>query len=157
MLDGVAIANDKCFENGCMFPGDPGGAPEEVYNCRCTLLAVVEDAPYENAQRRAKSSGGKGQLIGDMSFREWMDRKAGENRTFKNNVNRGIIESGQRSIDESLYKRVSAQDVEEFQKESGICSLSDYAQINSHKKQTAARAVTSVHIRLGSSIKLCVL
>lgn len=93
MLDGVAIANDKCFENGCMFPGDPGGAPEEVYNCRCTLLAVVEDAPYENAQRRAKSSGGKGQLIGDMSFREWMDRKAGEKKV-ANSAQSGTIKTG---------------------------------------------------------------
>lgn len=37
MLDGATIDQDEEFDNGLMYPGDPNGEPEEVYNCRCTL------------------------------------------------------------------------------------------------------------------------
>ena len=37
-LDGMSIPLDESFPNGCMHPGDQEGAPEEVINCRCTLL-----------------------------------------------------------------------------------------------------------------------
>lgn len=37
LLDGSTIDQDEEFDNGLMYPGDPNGEPEEVYNCRCTL------------------------------------------------------------------------------------------------------------------------
>lgn len=40
-LDGATVDQDKKFDNGLMYPGDPSGRPEEVYNCRCTLVAKV--------------------------------------------------------------------------------------------------------------------
>lgn len=40
-LDGETIPVDEEFSNGLMFPADPDGPPEEVYNCRCTLVARV--------------------------------------------------------------------------------------------------------------------
>lgn len=42
-LDGQRVDNDKPFGNGLMYPGDPSGAPAEVYNCRCTMRGVL---PY---------------------------------------------------------------------------------------------------------------
>lgn len=36
-LHGMVVPVDEEFPNGLMFPGDPSGPPEEVYNCRCTL------------------------------------------------------------------------------------------------------------------------
>ena len=42
VLDGEVVDQDKKFGNGLMFPGDPSGRPEEVYNCRCTVAAVVK-------------------------------------------------------------------------------------------------------------------
>ena len=41
VLDGAIVDQDKKFDNGLMYPGDPIGRPEEVYNCRCTLVAKV--------------------------------------------------------------------------------------------------------------------
>ena len=41
-LDGAIVDQDKKFDNGLMFPGDPNGRPEETWNCRCTVAAVVK-------------------------------------------------------------------------------------------------------------------
>ena len=41
VLDGAIVDQDKKFDNGLMYPGDPSGRPEEVYNCRCTLVAKI--------------------------------------------------------------------------------------------------------------------
>lgn len=42
-LDGVFVDPDDPFDNGLQYPGDPDGDPEEVYNCRCTLVYKVID------------------------------------------------------------------------------------------------------------------
>lgn len=41
-LDGTSVPEDKPFDNGLMYPGDPSGRAEEVYNCRCTMAAIVK-------------------------------------------------------------------------------------------------------------------
>ena len=41
-LDGEIVDQDKKFGNGLMYPGDQNGRPEEVWNCRCTVAAVVK-------------------------------------------------------------------------------------------------------------------
>lgn len=40
-IDGEIVGIDEEFSNGLMFPADPYGLPEEVYNCRCTLVGKV--------------------------------------------------------------------------------------------------------------------
>lgn len=40
-LDGDFVGIDEEFANGLMYPGDPDGEPEEVYNCRCALVYDV--------------------------------------------------------------------------------------------------------------------
>ena len=36
-LDGEEVDIDEEFSNGLMYPGDPSGDPEEVWNCRCSM------------------------------------------------------------------------------------------------------------------------
>ena len=42
-INGQIIAIGEKFSNGLEYPGDLGGAPEEVYNCRCCTVPVFDD------------------------------------------------------------------------------------------------------------------
>lgn len=53
-LDGVRVNNDRPFPNGLRYPGDPSGAPAEVYNCRCTMRSIIPK--YNDAKRTEKTS-----------------------------------------------------------------------------------------------------
>ncbi|MBO5788582.1 MAG: hypothetical protein J6R42_01415, partial [Clostridia bacterium] len=57
MLDGAIVDQDKKFENGLMYPGDPSGRPEEVYNCRCTLVAQVNGFKKAQVQKAVEGEG----------------------------------------------------------------------------------------------------
>lgn len=79
MLDGEQVAQDKKFSNGCRFPGDPQGPPWEIYNCRCTLIAAVDDIDTSDAMRRARDpETGESVLIKNMTYQEWQGWKASE-------------------------------------------------------------------------------
>ena len=51
VLDGAIVDQDKKFDNGLMYPGDPNGKPEEVWNCRCTVAAVVKGFKKAQVQK----------------------------------------------------------------------------------------------------------
>ncbi len=42
LLDGEERSTDEEFSNGLKYPGDPHGAPEELYGCRCSLGTQVK-------------------------------------------------------------------------------------------------------------------
>ena len=79
MLDGEVVDNDEAFRNGWMFPGDPNGAPEETYNCRCTMVASVDGVDTSDAQRRVRDHvTGKNIVVSDMTYKEWERLKKNE-------------------------------------------------------------------------------
>ena len=51
VLDGAIVDQDKKFDNGLMYPGDPNGRPEETWNCRCTVAAVVKGFKKAQVQK----------------------------------------------------------------------------------------------------------
>lgn len=71
-LDGETVAVGERFSNGCRYPGDRTAAPEEFWNCRCTMKTVQEGFEYEPHRRASK--------LGDMSYEEWKQghKKGGE-------------------------------------------------------------------------------
>lgn len=72
-LDGKTIDWDKTFSNGCRYPGDPKGKPDQTYNCRCTLRTVekpgIEAEPRKMRVRDPKT--GKNVLVNEMTYDEW--------------------------------------------------------------------------------------
>lgn len=61
-LDGEIKPVKEKFSNGLMHPGDTTGRPAEVYNCRCTMVPIVNDQLYE---------GERANKLKDMSYEEW--------------------------------------------------------------------------------------
>ncbi len=76
-LDGEQVEIDKPFSNKLMYPGDPNGAPAELYNCRCTMVSEIKKYPskYERYDNIA------GKRIDDMSYEDWAKAKGMEKKS----------------------------------------------------------------------------
>ncbi len=73
-IDGEKVEVGEKFSNGCRYPGDPQGRPEEVYNCRCTLVAEVEGSdPYNPAARPSQYLPEQG-----LTYEQWKNRYKGK-------------------------------------------------------------------------------
>lgn len=83
MLDGQTAETDKPFHvDGyeIMYPGDTSAPGYLLYNCRCTLIAALDDAPKApNPLRRARDpETGKSILVSDMTYAQWVEWKKGQ-------------------------------------------------------------------------------
>lgn len=75
MLDGQTVDTDKPFKvDGykIMFPGDRSAPGYLVYNCRCTMIAALDDVDTSDAQRRDRNG-----LLPDMTYAQWEASKRG--------------------------------------------------------------------------------
>lgn len=90
-LDGEKVDVGEEFSNGCKFPGDPDGEPEEVYNCRCTMMAVFEGINDNASDLMSRNS-----KLGDMSYEEWRNSKVTLSKAEQDAFNKSNV----RSVDE---------------------------------------------------------
>lgn len=75
-LDGVSVETDEDFENEygkIEYPGDPSADPANVYNCRCTMIYVLDgldDSKREWFESRSNEA------LGDITWEEWKEQHA---------------------------------------------------------------------------------
>lgn len=68
--DGEERRTGERFTNGLLYPGDPKGPPEEVYNCRCCYTTVVKGSLVDFSDRDNQLQG--------MTYDQWKESKGGE-------------------------------------------------------------------------------
>lgn len=95
LLDGQRAEQGKPFSvDGyeIMYPGDPTAKAHLVYNCRCTLAAVIKGVEASGVKRRARTDGGKNEVIENISYQEWeKSKKALMARREDSNIISGAI------------------------------------------------------------------
>lgn len=67
-VDGETVDVDATFSNGLDCPGGMG-PPEEVYNCRCTMVAQLKGFETDPSDLNLRPT----QALGDMSYDEWKE------------------------------------------------------------------------------------
>lgn len=72
-LNGVRVKYNEDFPNGLQYPADSSGAPEEVYNCRCTMRAIL---PKYNANSHVTGNT-------TQTYRQWVKQQEKEKREAK--------------------------------------------------------------------------
>jgi uncharacterized protein with gpF-like domain len=97
MLDGQQADTDKPFKiDGyeLMFPGDPAGAAEMIYNCRCTLVAAVDGVPKGKDVLRRDQYG----VVPDMTYAQWEASKRGAAGVQISTINTKSIDEYRKSL-----------------------------------------------------------
>lgn len=69
LMDGERVPLDENFSNGLEYPADPSGEPEELYNCRCTLVTAIKG--FEKAITDFDLS--ENEKLGGMTYEEWKE------------------------------------------------------------------------------------
>lgn len=77
-VDGDVVEVGKKFKNGLKFPGDPEGAPAEVYNCRCCTIAAFDDSRFDKDKNRNNRIWEENSKVRNMTYDEWKNSKGGE-------------------------------------------------------------------------------
>ena len=100
LLDGELREVNEKFSNGCMHPGDPHGAPAEVYNCRCAMRSKVDGAdPYSPDLSR-------NQRLGGMSYEQWKEaHRFSKNLHGSSEIDHGKLKQELPSENKPLIKR----------------------------------------------------
>ena len=100
VLDGAIVDQDKKFDNGLMYPGDPSGRPEEVYNCRCTLVAKVKG--FKKAQVQKATEKAENQERIRRRREEYFARKRQESEPDFENMTKAQLD---KYVSENIYAK----------------------------------------------------
>ena len=79
-MDGQEVGIDDEFIDGLgnelMYPGDPGGAPETIYNCRCTMVTNVIGFRREDGSISLIDYDAEGETLHERQMAEEKERRA---------------------------------------------------------------------------------
>jgi hypothetical protein len=105
-LDGETIPNEEPFVNDygeIDYPGDPGAEPANVYNCRCTLLPVIQGLGFNNSVRPEDSGRVMGKGVDTISYDDW---KAGHYNTYSDPIDKqDQIAARMKAVYNAEYRR----------------------------------------------------
>lgn len=91
MVDGEKVKVGQKFSNGVRFPGDPDGPAREIYNCRCTLIPVVDGIDpgafdkTDTLRRKLENA--------DITYEEWKRRHERSDDSDDNGIIGNIIKN----------------------------------------------------------------
>lgn len=74
-MDGEIADVGDTFSNGLRYPADPLGDPEEVYNCRCTLVAVIDGISSDISDLGLRNDN----HLAQESYEEWKEERGCRN------------------------------------------------------------------------------
>lgn len=86
-LNGIQVEWDKKFPNGLKCPCDPSGRPEEVYNCRCTMVRV----PFDEEDTSGNT---------EKNYQVWKETKEEFTRRY-------VADDGHEIIDKATYEKLT--------------------------------------------------
>lgn len=131
-LDGEIKPVNEKFSNGLMHPGDTTGRPDQVYNCRCTMVPIVNDQLYE---------GKRASKLKDMSYEEWRNAQPKpKSKTKKKNA--GKSENKTTEVHKSETTKIpdnKASLIAAFEKAKAD-AISDYGKLDDYRQ--AAKALS---------------
>ena len=90
-VDGETLDDpDAEFSNGLLYPGDPAGEPEEVYNCRCTMISTYKGVDPDIMRGSRSGTFRVGREYGDFrttTYKEWKGEKRRQEEKQRERVN----------------------------------------------------------------------
>lgn len=132
VLNGQIRNIDEAFDNGLMYPADPGGIPAEVYNCRCTLKYVYPK--YQNVQSTERYAQTRQK---DESYQEWLKRKKDDALKGQSVVKSITIDDISRATKDTKITKQVSNEIGSVLKKKGYLGQFDNIQVVNKEGTTA--------------------